>query len=112
MCLAITVQLPGYCYYSLQKHGLLFSHQKIGITKAWYSFLLSKLGNDLPEVLAMTQGSETGYNKIAQKVWGSFNDYNDIVGKLKRHIGEIGRNFVFKKVTDLTIDNDKLHHQS
>ena len=60
----------------------------------------------------MNQGSETGDNKIAQKVWGSFNDYNDIVGKLERHIGENGRDFVFEKVTDLTIDDDKLRHQS
>ena len=45
-------------------------------------------------------------DKIAQKVWGSFNNYNDIVGKLEWHIGEIGCNFVFKKVTDLTIDDD------
>ena len=86
--------------------------KKIKITYDRYSFLLNKLGNDLPLVSVVNRGSEARDDETAQKVWGSFNDYNEIVGKLERHIGGVGQKFIFEKVTDLTIDDDKLRHQS
>ena len=86
--------------------------RRVGITYARYSYLITKLGADSVEISAVNRGTENQDDRFADSIWGSFNQYNDVVEKLERHIGEIGQKFVLEKITDLTIDNDKLRHQS
>jgi hypothetical protein len=82
------------------------------ITYSRYIFLMNKLGAELPVISLLNRNSEAYDEEVADKVWGSFNEYNEVIGKLERHMGEIGQKFVFEQVTDITIDDDKLRHRS
>jgi hypothetical protein len=86
--------------------------KKVGISYARYSYLLMKLGDNAPEISVLNRGTESQDDRAADVIWGSFNQYNEVVGKLERHMGDVGQKFIFDKVLDLTIDDDKLRHQS
>ncbi len=82
--------------------------QEVGISYDRFSFLFNKkLGNERPFPSCVVDwGTEAHDNNTAQKVLGSFNDYNEIVGKLEWHIRVIGQKLILEKITDLTIDNN------
>lgn len=86
--------------------------RRVKITYNRYSFILRKLGAELPEIAISTGINDVENDANADFVWGSFNEHNDIVTKLERHVGQIGRNFLFERLTDITIDDDKLRHNS
>jgi hypothetical protein len=48
----------------------------------------------------------------AERVWGSFNQYNEVITKIEAHVGNIGQNFLFELLSDVTIDDDKLRQTS
>jgi len=86
--------------------------RKIDLTYDRFAFLFKKLGADLPPISILLGQNDAHEDEKATEVWGSFNQYNDIVCKLERHVGEIGKGFILENITDITIDDDKLRHQS
>ena len=48
----------------------------------------------------------------ANRVWGNFNQHNDIIVKLESHMGSVGSQFIIEGLADFTIDDDKLRHVS
>ena len=64
------------------------------ITYSRYVFLINKLGAELPVISLLIRNSEAYDEEVADKVWGSFNEYNKVIYKLERHMGEIGQKSV------------------
>jgi hypothetical protein len=86
--------------------------RRINISYNRYSFIMRKLGNDLLEITVTVGINHAEEDTAAELVWGSFNEHNDIMSKLENHVGNIGKNFLFERLTDITIDDDKLEHSS
>jgi hypothetical protein len=77
-----------------------------------YSFLFKQLEADLPPINVHVGLNDLEEDANAELVWGSFNQHNDAVSKLEAHVGNVGRNFLREKLSDVTIDDDKLRHTS
>lgn len=86
--------------------------QRLCMTYSRYAFLFKKLGADLPKISINVGYNDTEQDKTAERVWGSFNQHNEIIRKMKAHVGNIGKNFLIKTISDVTIDDDKLCHTS
>jgi hypothetical protein len=86
--------------------------QHLCITYNRYAFLFKKLGADLPEISINVGYNDTKQDETAEHVWGSFNQHNEILGKMEAHVGTIGKNFLIETICDVTIDDDKLRHMS
>jgi hypothetical protein len=67
------------------------------ITYARYSYLLTKLGADSPEFSAVNRGTENQDDSTADFIWGSFNEYNDVVEKLERNSEKLDGNLYLRR---------------
>jgi hypothetical protein len=65
--------------------------RRLDLTHERYSFLFRILGADLPEITVNASMNDGEQDAIAETVWGSFHQHNDIVSKLEQHIGNIGK---------------------
>jgi hypothetical protein len=85
--------------------------RRIDIKYSRYSYIFRKLGADLPKINVNVGCDDKEQDETAERVWGSFNQHNDIIGKIETHIGNIGKHFLFETLSDITIDDDKLRHR-
>jgi hypothetical protein len=96
--------------------------RSINIIYDRYSFLFNALGSDVAHqafgvleqrTLGVTIGPADDHDReVLPQIWGSFNQYNAIIGKMETHIGKVGGHFLLERITDVTIDDDKLRHIS
>jgi hypothetical protein len=86
--------------------------RRIRISYERFSFIFQKLGANLPTIDVNVGINDTLMDEVAEKVWGSFNQHNNIISRIETHVANIGHNFIMEKVTDMTIDDDKLRHTS
>ena len=107
------------CYYKTTAtklfkgaSGWFAPAHRLQITLERYTFLFGKLGADLPRITVNAVLNDSEQDSTAEQVWGSFNQHNTIVSKLEAHVGTVGKSFLFERLTDVTIDDDKLRHTS
>ena len=83
---------------------------QLNIRKDRYLMLFKKLGDDKPllDTFVVNMDDEVCNDDI----WGQFDQYNDVLIKIERIVGDIGKCFVFNGCFNATIDDDKLRHSS
>jgi hypothetical protein len=67
--------------------------RRLNIPYERYSFILGKLGADLPQPNLNVGLNDDEQDQQAEHVWGSFNQHNDVITKIEAHVGNIGTNF-------------------
>jgi hypothetical protein len=86
--------------------------RRLDLTHERYRFLFRILGADLLEITINASVNDGEQDAIAETVWGSFNQHNDVVSKLEQHFESIGKRSLFENLTTLPFDDDKLRHTS